>query len=481
MKEQLLNRVVKDDLNVECSIAFPNSNELDALIAESKANIDKYEKGIQKNTFNGDNIDLLVAAGSGFLCGVLDAICLSNIDLTKCKDIGEKTLEPIIKIMGGSKDISKAVIKLEEKTKQSFASDPNLIYYGGGLQHHLRDYAHHLSPMGLFFSILTQFTGKCYGADVTGRLLITEVVDKSRIGSSISQKLSFGFVDWFFHLASDLNGSRKTVGRGTGIPGPLLSLAKELSTILPKNEKDKKSLISQMFHGTLFSERDALGNKIRGTEKPLDFRAELGMSILQNIPVLLNAICVKGFYFVRRIIIEAKNKRLDSHYSINWKNTLPIGNTTIVRMNTVANATFSAVDLAAATITSAAKSGGTIPGFVANMVLNVNFVGLGKTCISFGQETVIGFKKYCFERKKTIEIIKLMHLYESKLYVYQDNLWNEVKETEIALGQLEQVCNNTSNDLANYIVNMQSNLEDIEEGLKDNKALKDYLKDELES
>lgn len=38
MKEQLLTRVTNDDLNVECSIAFPNANELDALIEQSKAN-----------------------------------------------------------------------------------------------------------------------------------------------------------------------------------------------------------------------------------------------------------------------------------------------------------------------------------------------------------------------------------------------------------------------------------------------------------
>lgn len=42
-------------------------------------------------------------------------------------------------------------------------SDGNTPDFGGGLQHHLRDFAHHPTMVGLMFSLLTQFTEKSYG------------------------------------------------------------------------------------------------------------------------------------------------------------------------------------------------------------------------------------------------------------------------------------------------------------------------------
>ena len=39
------------------------------------------------------------------------------------------------------------------------------------LQHHLRDFSHHPSLVGLACSILSQFTGKGYGTDTAGRFV----------------------------------------------------------------------------------------------------------------------------------------------------------------------------------------------------------------------------------------------------------------------------------------------------------------------
>ena len=42
-----------------------------------------------------------------------------------------------------------------------------------------------------------------------------------------------GSITWFYHLVSDMAGSSSTAGKtgGTGIPGPILALAKEMSAI----------------------------------------------------------------------------------------------------------------------------------------------------------------------------------------------------------------------------------------------------------
>ena len=128
-------------------------------------------------------------------------------------------------------------------------SDGNTDDFGGGLQHHLRDFAHHPTVIGLVFSLLTQFTYKSYGTDVHGAFHFADVPEKSRafIGDDVVTKILYGTIIWFFHLVSDVSGSSSSTGKsnGTGIPGPILSLAKELS-VLPAF-KDIKNNTSFLF------------------------------------------------------------------------------------------------------------------------------------------------------------------------------------------------------------------------------------------
>lgn len=60
-------------------------------------------------------------------------------------------------------------------------SDGNTPDFGGGLQHHLRDFAHHPTIVGLAFSLLTQFTEKSYGTDVNGVFLVVDVPEKASL------------------------------------------------------------------------------------------------------------------------------------------------------------------------------------------------------------------------------------------------------------------------------------------------------------
>lgn len=69
-------------------------------------------------------------------------------------------------------------------------------------------------------------------------------------------------------MASDMAGSSANAGAGTGLPGPILSLAKELSSLPIFNNsdavKDLKVNISKLFNGTLLAKRDENGNIMRG-------------------------------------------------------------------------------------------------------------------------------------------------------------------------------------------------------------------------
>ena len=80
-------------------------------------------------------------------------------------------------------------------------------------------------------SIFTQFTKKVIGTDVDGKLIIENVADDKLIGKDPTEKILYGTVYWFFHMVSDMAGSNATAGNGTGIPGPIVSLIKELSSL----------------------------------------------------------------------------------------------------------------------------------------------------------------------------------------------------------------------------------------------------------
>ncbi|MCI9067282.1 MAG: M48 family metalloprotease [Lachnospiraceae bacterium] len=150
------------------------------------------------------------------------------------------------------------------------AADKATNQFGGGLQHHLRDFSHHPTPVGLLCSILTQFTGKVYGTDVDGAFQAVELnADGAALmGKNLHEKMLFGVVNWVFHMASDMAGASGSVMKGslgTGLPGPVVSLLRELSSTPLFRKMDDKGhrefsvWISKLFNGTLLGERDADG------------------------------------------------------------------------------------------------------------------------------------------------------------------------------------------------------------------------------
>lgn len=100
-------------------------------------------------------------------------------------------------------------------------------------------------------------------------------------------------------------GSRSTVGLsgGTGIPGPILSIAKEMSVIpFFKNfKKDDMSIslfLSKLFNGTLLAKHDENGKIIPDSIVKLDLRGEMGFVVeleKQIIPVIANECIVRTF------------------------------------------------------------------------------------------------------------------------------------------------------------------------------------------
>lgn len=490
-------------------------HELDACTVR----LNELNREIDRLTNHADGIDYMVAVGSGVIAGVVDILFVGELSLDKANEWGYKKINKFVTNIAQRQgyqadDLYGATKFLEEK--YPIAADKVTNDFGGGLQHHLRDFSHHPTPIGLIFSLLTQFTHKVYGTDVAGMFKIVELknADLILVGKNFPEKIIFGVINWFFHMVSDMAGSSGSIlnGKmGTGLPGPIGSLLKEISALpIFKNMnangyKELSVWISKLFNGTLLGERDATGKIV----KPLkfDLRTEIGIVHQlgkQAIPVIINECVVRGFYFIRRFYIELKKNKIQSIKdlsNINWNNTLPLKNRTIIRMLTISTGIMTAIDVADAAIEAAIKAKGvTNPAFAYNMIVKVNFVGVGRFAIAVGSDLSMGFRrgKAQNERSKVLsQIICLSNikvyyknaellceyseLYnrEADMFNVEADMWTEVEKTKQSIDELYEQAKQVGKFYARTIDEMENSFDEIERLLPEVNKMNPGLVDEM--
>lgn len=488
-------------------------------IAENQAKIDRLNAEIDRLTNTADGVDYMIAVASGIIAGVIDSIWVEEFSIDRANAWGNDKVENYVVKKAQKKgyqgdDISGAVEFLEGKYQ--IAADKATNDFGGGKQHHLRDFSHHPTPVGLFFSFLTQFTHKVYGTDVAGVFKVAELRgdDLVLIGKNLPEKITFGVINWFFHMISDVAGSSTSILQGktgTGLPGPLVSLLKELSA-LPifrnMNEKGYKEFsvwISKLFNGTLLGKRDENGKIVEAVK--FDLRTEIGVAHelgRQAIPVVINECIVRGFYFIRHFYVELRDNHvrcLTDLKNINIHNTLPFKNRTVIRMLTISSGTFSAIDMADAAIHSTIKSGGFVnPAFLSNMVLRVNFVGIGRFAVAVGTDVGMGIERRSAIKQRSevmSEIIcasnvklyyknaELMCTYsklfekESDMFNAESNMWLEVENTQKSMDELYKQIEKVGAYYSKALSEMDKNFDEIEKGLPDFKKKNPELVDKI--
>ena len=401
--------------------AFDADYDLDKIIYDLNSQIDLLSS-------QADKFDYLVSIGSGVLCGLLDILWVGDFSLELGRNIASDKIDGFVtktaKVLGCKDDDLGSAVKFLEK-KFPIPSDGNTSDFGGGLQHHLRDFAHHPTLVGLIFSLLTQFTNKAYGTDTNGVFIITDVTEPSKvfIGDDVPTKILYGTITWFFHLVSDIAGSNSSAGLsgGTGIPGPILALAKELSVLpifnnITVGENSLSVFLSKLFNGTLLAKHDKTGKIIKDTVLKFDLRGELGMGIeigRQAIPVAANECIVRSFYFIRRFSVEIRENNINSISDlkqVNWSKVKPSNNPTIARMLTIATGVFTTIDIGEAVISQ-------------KYWVAINYVGVGRFAVAIGEDV-----SWCL-KARDVQKIKLM--YENiKRFAYtqeDDNLYGRIE------------------------------------------------------
>lgn len=410
-------------------------NQVNETLSYNNNRIDELNKDIDRLTNSADGIDYMVAVGSGILAGLVDSLWVGEFNMERGKAWSNKTVNDFVmkvaKAKGYEGDRLDGAIKyLEDK----FPIPGDNVWKGKGVgisakSHHLDDLAHHPTPIGLFFSILTQFTKTGYFQNSEGDFLPITIDENSEglIGNDIPSKIFAGTVNWFFHLVSDMSGSNKTAGVGMGIPGPIVALLKEVSMIPGLNKTGLAKKIKEIF-----------------VIEKFDLRSELAVGYeigRQAMPVIMNEVIVRAFYFIRRLLIEVKEKQ--SFKEIEWNKTLPWKNRTIVRMLTIATGTFTLIDLCDAAIRGGIKSGGNPAMFAKEFILRVNFVGAGRFAIAVATDVTMGIKQDKLRNERIAILNEQLHLMNAKVYYMQADAWIAAEMTEKTINEavemMEQV------------------------------------------
>lgn len=391
--------------------------------------IDALDQNIGRATNEADHIDSLVAVSSGMLAGLIDIFWVGEFDFERGKAWSNRTVNEFVmkvaKEQGYTGDRLAGAIEFLEK---KFPVPSDNIWKGqdagiSAKSHHLDDLAHHPTPVGLFFSILTQFKKKGYFQNSEGDFLPIDISENGLelIGSDVPSKIFCGTINWFFHLVSDMSGSNKTAGFGMGIPGPIVSLLKEIAAIPGLSKSGLPKKIKDIF-----------------VEERFDLRAELAVSYevgRQTVPVLINEVLVRTFYFIRRLVAEVKVKH--SFTRVEWATTLPWNNRTTARMLTIATGTFTAVDLADAAIRAGLKSVD-LGTFGAQLLLRVNIVGIGRFAVAVYSDASMGAQRERLRDERIKILSEQLHWANAKVAYLQADAWQAAERTETSLRETEE-------------------------------------------
>lgn len=482
--------------------------EIDEQLSEVQDKIAKLNTDIDKLTNHADGLDYAIAVTSGIITGILDATIVGEWNFAEAKketykEVNSKvidfaknqpnyipycntTLENLKKVPPSSvnprrkpKDPDRLETAIEFLEFQFHLPGDGAYRSGNfgidGNTHRIDDLCHHPTIVGLVCCVIVQFTGHTkyvnkYGEDIDIPVTVNEY--GNFVGKNPVTKLFAGVINWFITCAKTIANRKghlmSDIATPAGLPGSVLSIITELASIPCFRNEDFSLRLRDAFKngiGTGKGQIDlgAFNVLFEGAQSKLDVVTEKALMHelkRQAMPVVINEILVRASYFIRRFISELKEKQ--DVGEVEWKKVIPFNNRTIVRMMTIATGTFTTIDMADAAVHAATKSVDAST-FFSNMLLRVNFVGVGRFAIAVTSDVGMGISR-SVKRNQRMKLQKeQILLLDAKVYYKQAGMWiaaEDVGETlEEAYGMMEK----TTETFAQAVVDVRDSLNNIGE------------------
>lgn len=271
----------------------------------SRDDVEKLNKMIDEDftykNANCDKYDYMIAGTVGVLGAIIDIFFVGAPGegiLTKASDSAvNSAVEKFASFCGWKgaregKDPTKSAIGFLERNfrvnyDHRHGADVGKAFEMSPINHHIKNLAHSPDLIGLFFSILDQFTNTAHFVD-NGKLISISTKDKDfeLSGGNFIAKIFSGFANWLGHLFSDVAGSSGAGGRGSGIPIPFFNLLQLLNFgEFGQHRQSFSTVCVQVF------------------EKGYDFRHGLALSI----PVLTTELLIRMMFFVKQHFYHKKS------------------------------------------------------------------------------------------------------------------------------------------------------------------------------
>ena len=124
-------------------------------------------------------------------------------------------------------NVKSAIGFLEKKFPVNYdhkhSGDVGNLFKMSPSNHHMKSLSHSPDIVGLFFSILNQFTSTSSFLN-NGQLITIQSETFELQGNDFVSKLFCGIANWFGHIMSDIAGSSGATGRGSGVVIPFYEL-----------------------------------------------------------------------------------------------------------------------------------------------------------------------------------------------------------------------------------------------------------------
>lgn len=306
------------DEYVESITKYANNHHLDlrpdpyySLMSQSQR--DELVQRVQEDYYTHqpemDKYDYMIAAFCGVFSGLIDSFFVGKPGESQLGDwTNKKTDEIIIKFskkLGWKpkKGISvhNAISSLERKYKvnydQATGKDTDRLLAMNTKNHHIKSLSHSPDIIGLFFSIIDQFTSQSHFVD-NGHLKIYYTEQFELKGNNLVAKIFAGFCNWLGHCISDMAGSSGTRSKNPSNYGSGLSIPFfELFQFIGVGEMGEDYLT-------------IADTAVKMFELGYDYRFGMAMSI----PVFINEMSIRMIWMLKR------------HYYHHdpWKNCVPV-------------------------------------------------------------------------------------------------------------------------------------------------------------
>lgn len=241
-----------------------------------------------------DRFDYLAAVACGAIGGLIDIFLVgtpgSSMIGSWTDSQVDNAVKSFAKMTGWSPreaqrdNVNSAIGFLEKKFRvnydQRYTADVDGLFRMSTKNHHMMSLSHSPDIVGLFFSLLNQFTST--SSFVANGQLIQIRTDTFELqGGNFIAKLFCGVANWFGHIMSDIAGSSGSVQRGSGVVMPFYELFGlcEFGSFRVGNDRQNLATIAT-----------------RAFQEGYDFR----FGLAQMIPVAITELSIRLVWSLRR-------------------------------------------------------------------------------------------------------------------------------------------------------------------------------------